>query len=225
MSNKVLHHYDDNHLPVSAKQIVPLIMDLVNPNSVIDVGCGLAQWLKVFSLNGVDTILGIDGNHVSSDMIYIDKINFQYFDLERSFDLKISSKFDLVLSLEVAEHISEKNADEYVELLSSLGDRILFSAAIPFQTGENHVNEQNHIYWQEKFLKHDFLMLDIIRPKIWNNNNINWWYRQNMFLLVKVNDSLFNKELIYNGNQLIHPELLKMYVDLNLNLHNQLSNK
>ena len=222
MSKKVLHHYDDNHVPVSAKQIVPLIMELVNPNSVIDVGCGLAQWLKVFSLNGVETILGIDGNHVSSDMIYIDKNNFQYFDLERSFDLKISSKFDLVVSLEVAEHISENNADEYVKLLSSLGDRILFSAAIPFQTGENHVNEQNHIYWQEKFLKHDFLMLDIIRPTIWNNNNINWWYRQNMFLLVKKNDSIFNKELIFNGNQLIHPELLKMYVDLNLDLQNLL---
>jgi hypothetical protein len=224
-SNRILHHYDDNHLPISAKEIVPLIMNLVKPNSVVDVGCGLAQWLKVFSLFGVENILGIDGDHVPSDKIYIDESSFQYYDLESPRSVNVPFKFDLAISLEVAEHISEKNSEEFLELLSNLSDRILFSAAIPFQTGENHVNEQNHSYWQEKFLSYGFFMLDILRPIIWNNVNINWWYRQNIFLLVKKDDTLYNSDVIYNGNQLVHPELLKMYVEMNRNLNHLLGNK
>jgi hypothetical protein len=222
---KVIHHYDDNHLPLSAQEVVPIIMKILNPKSVVDVGCGLAQWLKVFSLFGVDNILGIDGKHVPREKIYIDKNNFQYHDLESSGKIRVSSKFELAISLEVAEHITEKNSEEFVQLLSNLSDRILFSAAIPFQTGENHVNEQNHSYWQERFLRHGFYMLDIIRPIIWNNVNINWWYRQNMFILVKKDDILYNKDVLFNGNQLIHPELFKMYVDINRDLNNLIRNK
>ena len=71
---KVLHHYNSDHLPISAQEIVPIIMDKINPFSVVDVGCGLAQWLKVFENHGIKEVLGIDGEHVSLDNIYIDKI-------------------------------------------------------------------------------------------------------------------------------------------------------
>ena len=59
----------------------------------------------------------------------------------------MNRKFDLVLSLEVAEHLPSECAEAFVESLVNLGPVILFSAAIPYQGGENHVNEQWPEYW------------------------------------------------------------------------------
>lgn len=215
----VLHHYDEHHLPTSASIIVPMVMDIYAGktkhaiHSVIDVGCGLGQWLYTFKMGGVNTILGIDGSHVLSENLYIEKDEFLPYDLNRCGDLKIGQKYDLAISLEVAEHLPEDVADDYVSLLVRSSDVILFSAAIPNQTGENHINEQPHQYWANKFALHNYFMLDIFRPRIWDNSIINWWYRQNMFLCVKKDSPLFDDKFLFDGRTLVHPELLLMYVN------------
>jgi hypothetical protein len=200
-------------------------MNKINPLSVVDVGCGLAQWLKVFENHGVKEVLGIDGDHVSLDDIYIDKSDFLISNLESAKMFSTNRVFDLAISLEVAEHISENGADGFIKMLTKLSNRILFSAAIPNQTGENHINEQPHIYWKNKFQEMGYEMLDIIRPLIWDNPKINWWYRQNMFLLVKKEDVLYDENLKYNDRQIIHPELLNMYVGLLSQCENKLKKK
>ena len=82
------------------------------------------------------------------------------------------------------EHMaSESSADAFVESIVRHGDTILFSAAIPGQVGQNHLNEQWPDYWQKKFAAYGFYFHDVIRPVIWNNNNVYWWYRQNIFLV------------------------------------------
>ena len=48
----------------SAETIVPLVMELVPADSVVDVGCGLGTWLAVFREKGARNILGIDGGWV-----------------------------------------------------------------------------------------------------------------------------------------------------------------
>jgi hypothetical protein len=207
-----LHHYNTDHLPASALEVVPLILEIFKPVSIIDVGCGLGQWLKVFEEHGIGNIKGIDGVHVLKEKMFIDRKKFQVVDLENCHNFQVIEKFGLVLSLEVAEHISNAKSDEYISLITKLGDRILFSAAIPNQTGENHINEQPHIFWQEKFRKLGWEMLDVFRPSIWNNEKINWWYRQNLFLVVKPDDHLFRESDVFDGRQLIHPNLFQMYV-------------
>jgi len=209
----VLHHYDENHFPTSASEVVPIVCELVKPNSVVDVGCGLAQWLYVFKSYGVKDILGIDGAHVPRGELYVNKENFLEYNLEAGQSFKLNKKFELVVSLEVAEHISVNSADGFVKMLTSLGDCILFSAAIPNQTGENHVNEQPHSYWKKKFEDQGFHMLDILRPLIWNNEKVNWWYRQNIFIVVKESHPLYADDKRYDGRQIIHPALLEMYVN------------
>ncbi len=61
------------------------------------------------------------------------------------------SQYDIAISLEVAEHLPEKVADRYVGLLCGLSSIVIFSAATPGQSGTDHVNEQPHSYWIEKF--------------------------------------------------------------------------
>lgn len=94
----------------------------------------------------------------------------------------LDKKFDLVESLEVAEHLSPCRAYNFVEELTELGDVILFSAAISGQGGVNHVNEQMQSYWAEKFLQFGYVGIDCVRPKIWNNRNVDSWYRQNILI-------------------------------------------
>ena len=53
----------------SAKEIIPLVLELVRPKSVIDVGCGLGTWLSVLKVLGVEEIFGVDGDHVDKRII------------------------------------------------------------------------------------------------------------------------------------------------------------
>lgn len=194
-------HAENIHNTNAAKIVVPLILDIIPVKSVLDVGCGTGTWLRVFGDHSVNDYVGIDGEYVDPTQLYIDKSKFIPHDLTRPIDLQ--RKFDLVLSLEVAEHLPESAADTFVETLVRHGRVVVFSAAIPGQGGQNHLNEQWPAYWQEKFKSHGYLYYDLIRPKIWHNDGVDVWYRQNMFILF--HESLEFDFPVYNNSDLIHP--------------------
>lgn len=204
MKKKSPYIHDTNiHNGESAKEIVPILMELFKPKSVIDLGCGLGDWLYAFKKCGVEEILGVDGDWVNRSNSYIDKNHFQEANLTEFFQL--NRKFDLAISLEVAEHLPESAADNFVKTLVSLSDKIVFSAAIPGQGGQNHINEQWHDYWISKFEEHGFYCHDIIRTKIWNNPKVDYWYAQNLFFFIKNKDFKSEKSII----NVIHPVLFE----------------
>jgi SAM-dependent methyltransferase len=164
----------------SASALVPVVLEFVKPQSVCDVGCGDGTWLSVFKNHGVKEICGTDGDYVDRQMLKIPQELFIPADLSRPF--KLERKFDLVMSLEVAEHLPPSSADSFVDSLARLGHLILFGAAIPFQGGRHHVNEQWQDYWVEKFEARGFLAIDCIRKRIWDNDDVQWWYAQNSFM-------------------------------------------
>lgn len=128
-------------------------------------------------------IYGVDGSWVTSDELLIPKKDFYIWNLEKKIHTK--KKFDLAISLEVAEHISKKSAEIFVENLTKLSDNIVFSAAIPNQGGTGHVNEQWQSYWAEKFMDKGYIPYDIIRPAFHNNTNCRSEYVQNTIVYSK----------------------------------------
>lgn len=190
---------------LSAEEMTPIIMETFHPKSAVDVGCGLGEFLHALEKAGVEEVLGIDGPWVDTNALRISLENFKTADLEKP--LNYDRKYDIVISSEVAEHISERSADVFVKSLTNLGDVILFSAAIPLQGGTFHVNEQWPQYWANKFYKENFLAIDYIRPKIWNNEKIKFWYKQN--LIVFINKDCLSKypevEKEYNSSNIILP--------------------
>lgn len=166
----------------SADVIVPLVMDLVHPNSVVDVGCALGAWLRVFRDLGVEKIVGVDGDWVDCDKLEIPSDCFLPHDL--SDPLRMEQRFDLVISLEVAEHLRPEDADTFVNSLVKLGSVILFSAAVPFQGGTRHVNEQWLSHWAQRFQDRGYLPIDCIRGRIWTDERVAWWYAQNVIFFV-----------------------------------------
>src|SRR6516162_10242963 len=97
----------------SAQVIVPLVCDLVRPKSVVDVGCGTGEWLTTFAQLDVGDYLGVDAEQLDSALLRIPIDRFLAHDLCQP--LNLSRKFDLAISLEVAEHLPEDCAETFVE--------------------------------------------------------------------------------------------------------------
>ena len=205
----------------SAQEVVPLVLELIQPLNVIDIGCGIGIWLSVFKEHGVEEVWGIDGEWVDEDMLHIPREQFMSVDLSKTFI--IGRQFDLVVSLEVAEHLPFECSETFVDSLTHLGPVILFSAALPLQGGVDHLNEQWPDYWAKHFFNRGYLAIDCLRKKIWQNENVECWYTQNIFFYVKKdylkNNSLLQKEYEYQtlySLSIVHPRhYLKQMVELN----------
>jgi len=190
---------------VSADRILRLTYDLLSPTSIADVGCGDGTWLKAAYNLGVRDLTGFD--HAASALAgeFPEGSAVRDVDLETGFTP--GRTFDLTLCMEVAEHLAPEVAELLVSDLTSASKAVLFSAAIPFQSGVNHINERPQSYWVSLFQQCGFRCLDVIRPAIWTDNNIAWWYRQNCVLFVP-KDRTINADSMVNGAilDLVHPD-------------------
>ena len=212
MSRSQYSHFTELHNLQSPNIIVPVLYDVLKPESVVDVGCGIGTFLHAFKKCGAGEVRGYDGPWADKDKLsqYIDLSDFHTVDLNKP--IITDKQFDLAISLEVAEHLSPESADNIVQSLVSLSKTIVFSAAVPFQGGQNHLNENYIDYWQEKFAKHDYIVYDALRFIFWNNKDVFWWYKQNMYLVahkdVYIDMDAFRKKQADPHTMLfIHPEL------------------
>jgi hypothetical protein len=196
----------------SAKVVVPLVVDLVCPTSVVDVGCATGAWLSVFRDYGISNIAGLDGAYAKSTRLLIPSDCFRPVDLRKPFCL--SERFDLAMSLEVAEHLPAASAGGFVRSLCQLAPIILFSAAVPGQTGVHHVNEQWPEYWRGLFASQSFRMFDPFRPVLWHDERVAAWYRQNMFLFVQ--NDILKTDLRFSGLPEVKDANALMVVDPNI---------
>lgn len=202
-------HGEIIHNMVSPRIITEKLFEFYQPKNVVDFGCGVGNFLMAFKEKGVEEVLGLDGVWANMELLkkYIDSSDFREVDLEEK--ICLDKKYDLAISLEVAEHLSEKKSAVFVDSLVNASDVILFSAAIPFQGGQNHVNEQWINFWQRKFSNHDYIFCDLFRRDLWDNEKVEWWYKQNMFLVVSKSHSLYQKiitEQIVKVQNIIHPD-------------------
>lgn len=175
------HEFYEEHLPGvqrSAKVVVPLLIDLVRPRSVADIGSGIGGWLEAFVRLGISDVTGFDGDWVPPSALRIPERNFQVADLSRLGDPL--RRYDLALCLEVAEHLDEAAGRNLVRFLVGSSDFVAFSAAIPGQGGRGHINEQWLDYWVLAFSRYDYQLFDPLRTVIWDDKLVEPWYAQNL---------------------------------------------
>jgi len=166
----------------SAQRIVPHVVGLTGCRSVVDVGCGIGTWPRAFIEQGVADVVGVDF-HEETGQLLIPPASFRKMDLHRPVDL--GRAFDLVVCLEVAEHLEEEFADVLVDSLVRHGPIVLFGAAVPGQGGWSHVNEQWPEYWAARFRARGLVAVDCIRPRFWEDPDVDYWYSQNTVLYVR----------------------------------------
>ena len=168
----------------AANRILPIVFDLLGDvRSIVDVGCGYGTWLGVARDLGVQELVGIEGSwasHWTTRGVIPECVDLLLHDLETP--TRLDRSFDLTLCLEVAEHLPAARGPGLVGDLCAFGPAVLFSAAIPHQGGTNHVNERWQSDWARAFEEQGFVPLDLVRPRIWNDPQIPFWYRQNALL-------------------------------------------
>ena len=200
----------------SAEVVVPLVASWVNPRSVIDLGCGVGMWLSVWSETGCE-IRGVDGDWVDLDQLAIPGNRFTTHDLSQPYIAE--KQYDLAMSVEAAEHLPAEAARTIVASLTQAAPVVLFSASIPNQPGADHLNCQWPDYWTGLFAERGYAVIDSLRYMIWDDQRVDWWYRQNIMLyvaraeldrwpaLARMHDDA-GKPL-----RLVHPELMQTWLD------------
>lgn len=199
----------------SARQILPLLLELAPVASVVDIGCGDGGWLAVARTAGIADILGLDGPWIDEAALKIPLVNFQRTPLDQRVDF--GRRFDLAICVEVAEHLPPERGVSLVEDLTRLAPLVLFSAAVPGQGGTEHLNEQWPAYWAALFTERGFRAIDIFRIRLWDDPSVAFWYKQNLLLYADAGVLAANPALAAAAAAtpeapiaLIHPELYRM---------------
>ena len=189
----------------SARAVVPLILERLSPSSVVDVGCGSGAWLAVFREHGVVDVVGVDAPYVEREALRIDPGSFVARDLSDPF--RLGRGFDLALSLEAAHYLPEDRAATLVESIAALAPAVLFGAAVPGQGGGPGRNRQWPAWWAALFARHGFRAEDWLRPRVWEDERVDWWYAQNTILYLR--DGAPGDRIL----PLVHPGLLREVAD------------
>ena len=132
-----------------------IIGDFYNPESVVDFGCSIGTYLESFLKNGC-RVRGFE-YAFEECLPQIQKVEgleeFITFG-DVTTPIVLSEKFDLAMSIEVAEHIPESKSDALVDNLCNAAlKNIFFTAARPGQGGTGHINLQEKSFWINKFIE------------------------------------------------------------------------
>lgn len=210
MYDKKYYKKHENGSYLSALKLLEYIKVFYNFKSVIDFGCGMGTWCKAMEELGVPHVLGIDQHAYDPTYMLISSEKYMQYDLRE--ELVLPYRTDIAVSVEVGEHIEKKYSKIFVQNLCLCSDLILFSAAMPFQGGTGHINEQSCSFWTELFQKYEYNAIDCIRPHFWNYEDIEIWYRNNCILYAKKN--LYEKIILNIPEEnypldIIHPAMMK----------------
>ncbi len=194
----------------SANQVLSIVKEYIETRSVLDVGCGLGTWLQTARELGAEEVMGIEGPWLDRKAVVVDPGLIQTIDLTQPFNL--GRRFDLVICIEVGEHLQANAASDFVGSLVAHGDCVLFSAAIPFQGGHDHVNEQFLDYWVKLFAQQGYRPLDIVRGRIWDDLSMLWWLKQNCVLFcseqaIAANENLRKERDVVRPMSVVHPRV------------------
>jgi SAM-dependent methyltransferase len=196
-------HWQAERALASARVVVPTLIELFEPTSVLDVGCGTGAWLQAFVEHGVNDVVGVDGDYVARADLRIDEDRFVAADLETL--PQLGRRFDLALSLEAAHYAPPPAARSIVAALCT-ADVVYFSAAVPGQPGGPGQNLQWPAYWSDLFAEHGYRCVDVLRELWWEHPGVDWWYAQNGLLFVSSERA--QPEGTGAPRALVHPLLL-----------------
>ena len=180
--DKQYNEYLDAVASKSTLAIAATIVRIFKPNSVIDVGCGPGTLLAQLKQDGLE-VKGLEYSDAGIARCREKGVPVQKFDLE--FDKVIQGRFDVTVSFEVAEHLPEWAADNYVRVISQFSPLVIMSAATVGQGGWDHVNEQPHEYWIEKMQRRGFEYDGQTSHEVrleWAGKGVAWWYVNNTMI-------------------------------------------
>jgi SAM-dependent methyltransferase len=159
------------------------IAEKYEPPSVLDLGCGVGAYLTLFDRLGSHTVFGVDG--IPANATVLGAEHYAVRDLSKSIDL--GRTFDLVICVEVAEHLEEQYEDHLLDTIARHADNhVIFSAAEPGQPGNGHINCKTISYWLERWASRGWIpdLMDSLGMRSLASLS---WFRRNLVVLRKGN--------------------------------------
>jgi SAM-dependent methyltransferase len=132
--------------------IADRIVKELKPRSVLDAGCAMGLLVEQLFRRGVDA-WGVDISKYA-----ITQVHESVADRCRVGSLvdPLDQRYDLVVCIEVVEHMRSDDARAAIANLCAASDRVLFSSS-PFDYAEpTHLNVQPPEYWSAAFAGHGF---------------------------------------------------------------------
>lgn len=130
------------------------LWNLYRPVTVLDVGCGPCIQANALAALGCQ-VTAVDGASHAADFAEAGVV-FLLADLTHP--LELGRLFDLVLCLEVAEHLPESSGDGLCATLAHhCAGTLVFTAAPPGQDGHDHINLKPHAYWVDRLVQQGFV--------------------------------------------------------------------
>lgn len=138
------------------ENIAKNIVERFSPKTVLDAGCAYGYLVKALRNLGVDAY-GID---ISEHAISKADKDIQPFVAVHSITEELPSdfpkKFDLVITIEVLEHISPEDGKQAIKLLCSYANTIIFTSSPDDIVDRFHLNVQQAEYWAKEFARNYF---------------------------------------------------------------------
>lgn len=158
---------------MSLAKTIKNIATALQIHDIADFGCG-PGWYTYFLYKSGIQVNGYEGNpnvEYISSLLFNNEYHCQCLDLTEAFEIDIP--FEMILCLEVGEHIPQKSEDTFIRnLVKNASKFILISWAIPGQKGDGHVNCHTNTYVIEKFAK------------------LGWYYNKTMSSLLRYESNL-----------------------------------
>jgi hypothetical protein len=196
----------------SAEMVLPFVFEIVRPTSVVDFGCGTGTWLEAAKRLSAARVLGIEGEWIRGKKTLLETHELEVRNLDDP--VSVPERFELAISLEVAEHLKPARAAGFVHDLCSASEVVLFGAAIPEQGGTGHIHERWQSYWAALFANEGYRCLDVVRPRFWDEPDVMPWYKQNAFLYATEGACELLKPRLPSGSEsgfgpldVVHPDL------------------
>lgn len=143
--------------------IADRIAEYFTPKTVLDAGCANGYLVKALRDRGIDAY-GIDISSYaieSADDELRKYLNVQ--SLTEPLPESFPKKFDLVVTIEVLEHMQPDDGALAIKRLCSYSDTVLFSSTPYDFDNKTHVNVQQAEYWAKQFANNSYFR-NLIQP-------------------------------------------------------------
>ena len=136
--------------------VADYIVEGLHPKSVLDAGCAMGYLVAALRDRGVEAY-GVDISEYAISKVREDIRPYcAVGSLTEPLPDGLPKRYDLVVTIEVLEHLYEEDGKQAIHNLCALSDRIIFSSTPDDFAERTHVNVQQREYWARLFAAEGF---------------------------------------------------------------------
>lgn len=136
--------------------IADRIVKDIHPQTVLDAGCAMGYLVAALRDRGVEAY-GIDISEYAVSKVREDVRPFcRVGSLTEEFPADLPQRYDLIVTIEVLEHLYAEDGKKAIANLCKCADTVLFSSTPDDFEERTHVNVQQREYWARLFFEQGF---------------------------------------------------------------------